>query len=76
MRRTGELDNDTARAIEALPRDEGRGLSEAANELIRSDMVAPPQAEPFVPHSQRMGIMIDISNVTDAIDLLEGPNAR
>lgn len=76
MRTTVELDSDTEQAVLALRREKGRGVSEAVNELIRRGMLASPQTRPFVPRSQRMGILIDVSNVADAIDLLEGPNAR
>jgi Ribbon-helix-helix protein, copG family len=76
MRTTVELDGDTARAVEALRRDEGRGLSEAVNELIRRGMLAEPQQRPFVARTRRLGIRIDVSNVADALDLLEGADAR
>jgi hypothetical protein len=75
MRTTVELEPDTAEAVRAL-RDAGRGVSEAVNELIRRGMLAEPQRKPFVPRSQRLGLRIDVSNVADAIDLLEGPEAR
>lgn len=76
MRTTVELDSDTAQAVQALRRDEGRGVSEAVNELIRRGMLTEPDAKPFVPRTRRLGIKIDVSNVADALDLLEGPNAR
>ena len=76
MRTTVELDSDTARAVQALREEKGRGVSEAVNELIRRGMLAEPAAEPFVARTRRLGIRIDVSNVADALDLLEGPNAR
>jgi hypothetical protein len=76
MRTTIELDADTAEAVRALRRDKGRGVSEAVNELIRRGMLAEPNRQPFVARSRRLGIRIDVSNVADAIDLLEGPEAR
>lgn len=76
MRTTIELEPDTAEAVQALRREKGRGVSEAVNELIRQGMLAEPNRKPFVARSQRLGIQIDVSNVTDAIDLLEGPDAR
>lgn len=76
MRTTIDLDPDTAQAVQALRREKGRGVSEAVNELIRQGLLAEPQRKPFVPRSQRLGIRIDVSNVADAIDLLEGPDAR
>lgn len=76
MRTTIEFDSDTARAIERLRAEEGRGLSEAVNELIRRGMLAEPRAKPFVATPRRLGLRIDVSNVADALDLLEGPQAR
>jgi hypothetical protein len=75
MRTTVELDPDNARAVQALRR-EGRGASEAVNELIRRGIMTAPQQQPFVPRTRRLGIKIDVSNVADALDLLEEPDAR
>lgn len=76
MRTTVELDSDTARAVEALRREEGRGLSEAVNELIRRGMLAEPHQQPFVARTRKLGLRIDVSNIADALDLLEGAEAR
>ena len=76
MRTTVELDADTAQAVQKLRREKGRGVSDAVNELIRRGMLAEPRQQPFVPGHQRLGIRIDVSNVADALDLLEGPDAR
>jgi hypothetical protein len=75
MRTTVELDRDTAQAVQALRR-QGRGVSEAVNELIRRGMMAPRQEKPFVARPRRLGVRIDVSNIADALDLLEGPEAR
>jgi hypothetical protein len=76
MRTTVELDSDTAQAVQALRREEGRGVSEAVNELIRRGMLAAPSPRPFVGRTRRLGLRIDVSNVADALDVLEGPDAR
>jgi hypothetical protein len=76
MRTTVELDADTAQAVQKLRHEKGRGVSDAVNELIRRGMLAEPRQQPFVPRSQKLGIRIDVSNVADALDLLEGPDAR
>jgi hypothetical protein len=76
MRTTVDLDSDTARAVQALRQEKGRGLSAAVNELIRRGMLAETASRPFVPRTRRLGIHIDVSNVADALDLLEGPDAR
>jgi hypothetical protein len=76
MRTTVELDADTTQAVQALRREKGRGVSEAVNELIRRGMLAEPRQQPFVARSQKLGIKIDVSNIADALDLLEGPDSR
>lgn len=75
MRATVDLDPDTARAVRDVRRDQGCGASEAINELIRRGMLAELGQRPFVARSERLEIRIDVSNVADAIDLLEGPEA-
>ena len=76
MRTTIELEPDTAEAVRALRQEKGRGVSQAVNELIRRGMLAESDRKPFVARSQRLGLRIDVSNVADAIDVLEGPEAR
>ncbi len=75
MRTTVELDPDTARAVHDLRR-EGRGASQAVNELIRRGLVAPAAGRPFVARTSTLGIRVDVSNIADALDVLEGPQAR
>ena len=76
MRTTVELEPDTAEAVRALCQEKGRGMSEAVNELIRRGMRVEPHRRALVPRTQRLGIRIDVSNVAEAIDLIEGPEAR
>jgi hypothetical protein len=76
MRTTVEFDPDTAKAIEAIRRERGTGVSEAVNELIRRGLLARAPEERFQPIHRELGLIIDVSNVADAIDLLEGPEAR
>lgn len=76
MRTTVEFDADTARAIEELRRSEGLGVSEAVNELVRRGLLPRPAPTRFEQRTQPMGLKIDVSNVAEALDLLEGPDAR
>ena len=76
MRTTIEFDADTTKAIERLREKEGRGVSEAVNELIRRGLNAPARNTCFTPRTRALGVKIDVSNIADAIDLLEGPDAR
>ncbi len=75
MRTTIELDDDTAAEVQRLRR-EGRGVSAAVNDLIRRGMIAQREVEPFVPRTRVLGIKVDVSNIADTLDLLEGPDAR
>ncbi len=76
MRTTVELDSDTAQAVHELRREHGRGVSEAVNELIRRGLLAPPGPSRFEPRTRPLGIHVDVSNVADALDLLEAADAR
>lgn len=76
MRTTVEFDADVARAVDELRRTKGIGVSEAVNELIRRGLLARAPERPFVPIHRQLGLSIDVSNVADALDLLEGAEAR
>lgn len=76
MRTTIEFEDDTAKAVQELRREHGRGVSEAVNELIRRGLNAAPQTKRFVPRTRSLGLRIDVSNVADALEVLEGPAAR
>ena len=76
MRTTVEFDADTARAIEALRRERGTGVSETVNELIRRGMHVRTRPAPDAPIQRDLGLRIDVSNVADALDFLEGSNTR
>jgi len=76
MRTTIEFEDDAAAAIEKLRREEGVGVSEAVNRLIRRALLPTTSPAPFVQKSQRLGIKIDVSNVAEALDVLEGSDAR
>jgi hypothetical protein len=76
MRTTVEFDDDTAAAVEQLRRDEGLGVSDAVNELIRRGMLPRPEPVPYQQRTERLGIRIDVSNVAEALEVLDGPEAR
>ena len=76
MRTTIEFEDDTAAAIEELRRSEGLGVSEAVNELVRRGLLPRSSNKGFEQRTQTMGLKIDVSNVAEALDLLEGPDAR
>ncbi len=76
MRTTVDLDDDTARALELVRRERGIGLSEAVNELLRRGLLHQAPAEAFSQVTHPLGTKIDVSNVAEALDLLEGPAGR
>lgn len=76
MRTTVELDDDTAKAVQELRRERGMGLSEAVNELVRRGLVARDTPPAFRQRSGRFGIKIDVSNVAEALEVLEGVEGR
>lgn len=76
MRTTVDLDADAARAIAALREESGMGLSQAVNELIRRGLVSGPAATPFRQRTRDLGLRIDVSNTAEALEILEGPEAR
>ena len=76
MRTTVSLDDDVAAAVEEIRRSKHVGLSEAVNELARAGMAASPERRVFRQRSADLGIRIDVSNVGEALDTLDGPGAR
>lgn len=76
MRTTVLLDDDTAAAVQKLRREQDKGVSEAMNELIRRGLRDSPRRERFVQRTFDLGLKINVSNVGDAIETLEGPAAR
>lgn len=75
MRTTVEFD-DAAQALALLRRESGMGVSEAVNHLVRRGLAAETAREPFVQQAHSLGIRVDVSNVAEAIDLIEGPHSR
>lgn len=76
MRTTISLDDDVAMAVNTLRRDRHLGLSEAVNELIRAGLSKPERRRVFRQRTADLGLRIDVANVAEALDLLEGPEAR
>lgn len=76
MRTTVTLDDDIAAAVSRLRRERGLGLSEALNELARSGLRKPREKRRFRQHSRSLGLTVDVTDVAEAIELLEGPAAR
>ena len=76
MRTTIVLDEDVAAAVDQLRRERSAGLSEVVNDLIRAGLRAKKPPRQFQQRSEPIGIRLDVSNVAEALELLEGPTAR
>ncbi|MEJ7628399.1 MAG: CopG family transcriptional regulator [Nocardioidaceae bacterium] len=76
MRTTVEFDADTAAAVEEMSRNDGIGVSQAVNELIRRGMLPRPGVQPFEQHRRALGLKVDVSNLAQALEDLGGPEAR
>ncbi len=73
IRRTIRFDDDVAAAIDRLRRERGLGLSEATNELIRAGLRRRGEnRRRFKQRSEALGLHIDVTNVAEALELLEG----
>ncbi len=76
MRTTVTLDDDVAAAVARLRRERSSGLSEALNELVRAGLTAAPARTAFRQRTHDLGSGIDVSNVAETIETLDGPAAR
>ncbi|MBI2965685.1 MAG: ribbon-helix-helix protein, CopG family [Chloroflexi bacterium] len=77
MRTTVTLDDDVKAAIERLRRQRSIGLSEAINELVRAGLAVRRRARrPFRQRARAIGLRVDVTNVAEALEVLEGPSNR
>ncbi|MDR0592947.1 MAG: hypothetical protein LBG60_06765 [Bifidobacteriaceae bacterium] len=78
MRTTVRLDPEVAAAARELSRTRHMSLSQAVNSLAVAGLEHSrgPMRAAFKQPVERMGaMMIDVSKVAEALDLLEGPDA-
>lgn len=76
MRTTVEFSPEAARAIEKLRRERGLGVSEAVNELVRRGLAPRARERRFRQQTAKLGLRVDVSNIAEALDALEGPTGR
>lgn len=76
MRTTVTLSDDVAAAVERLRRERSIGVSEAVNELVRRGLAADSPRRPFRQRTRRIGLRVDVTNVAEAVETLDGPAGR
>ena len=74
MRTTVQFDKDTSAAVNQYRRETGLGVSEAINHLVRRGLKSVPKAVPFKQPTHPLGLKVDVSNVAEALERLEGPS--
>ncbi|HEX9554092.1 MAG TPA: hypothetical protein VF983_12880 [Streptosporangiaceae bacterium] len=76
MRTTVNLDPEVAAAAERLRAERNIGLSEAVNELARAGLRARPEPRPFRQRTHGIGLRVDVSNIAEALELLDAEDSR
>lgn len=76
MRTTITIDDDVAAAVELLRREQGLGVSEAVNRLARAGLTRKADRTAFRQRTARIGLTVDVTNVAEALENLDGPSAR
>jgi predicted transcriptional regulator len=71
MRTTVRLDDDIQAAAEQLRRERNIGLSEAINQLARAGLERRAAPHTFRQRTTSMGLRVDVSNVAEALELLD-----
>jgi hypothetical protein len=73
VRTTIRLDDDVAAVAQRLSREEHIGIGEAVNRLARAGLRAGrSRRRSFRQRTADMGLRVDVSNVADALELLDG----
>lgn len=75
MRTTVTLSPDVAAAVAALQKERGLGVSAALNEIARRGLVGTERGRPFRQRTSPLGLHVDVRNVAEALDLLDGPTS-
>lgn len=71
MRTTFTLDDDVAVEVERLRRDEGIGLSEAVNRLIRAGLAAPKKRAVYRHRGVEVGLKMDVTDIASVLEILD-----
>lgn len=76
MRTTVNLDDDVAAAVERLRQERHLGMSAAVNELVRAGLAVRPRRQRFRQRTTDLGLRVDVTNITEALEVLDGPAHR
>ncbi len=76
MRTTLRLDDDVAAAVRRLQADDGIGLSDAVNSLVRRGLSAATPIDPYRIEPVALGARVDYTNIGDTLDLLDEFDAK
>ena len=71
MRTTFTLDDDVAAEVERIRREEGIGISEAVNRLIRQGLAKPRNRSTYEHRSADLGTTVDVTDIGAVLDLLD-----
>jgi hypothetical protein len=66
------LDQDVAAAVQDLRRRDGIGVSESVNRLVRAGLARHLPAPPYTHTTSDLGMKIDVCNIGEVLDLLDG----
>jgi Ribbon-helix-helix protein, copG family len=76
MRTTVTLEDDVAAEVRRLSRERGMGVSEALNRLARAGLMAKSDRPLFRQRTAHLALQVDVTNVAEALEALDGPRAR
>lgn len=76
MRTTITFDADVAAAVDNVRHERHVGVSEVVNELIRLGLTSSRDRTAFHQETASMGLKIDVANVAEAMELLDGPHGH
>jgi hypothetical protein len=77
MRTTITLADDVAAAVEKVQREQGRGVSDVVNELIRRGLTGLNRRQPFQQLTASMGEpLLPLDDVAVLLEVLDGPSSR
>lgn len=76
MRTTITFEEDVAAAIDQVRRQRHIGVSAAVNELVRRGLAAGEPSGRFVQRTSAGHALLDVGNVAEVLDLLDGSAAR